>query len=298
MTSETVQSSEDRASEDRASVMARLQPILDRHPGLCLLGFGFVLFYVAYLVALTLVLSDPNPSALFLGALNNALSALVIAAALMAILRRFVIGRALSLQIGAHLILAPLCALSWYAAVIIGIGLRQGSLGEGFNVNPFPTGALIWQIYQGFFVYVAAASVSYSVSFAQTARRARDEAATLRAAAKVPTPEPALARHLLVKDGVELTKLDVADIVAVLAQDDGVEIVTLARRYSVRMSLAQCVTRLPESFVRIHRSCLINLDRLLAAEPAGDGRLSVHLEGGLTRITSRAGAKQLREQVR
>jgi hypothetical protein len=270
---------------------------LSRHAGASLLLSGFILFYLSYLIVLAIVRSDLTFSEMVLGALNNAVSALVIAAALMAVLRRFVIGRALLLQGLAHIGLAPLCVLAWYAAVIIGMGMRGGSLQTGFDVAPFPTEALIWQIFQGFFVYTAAAALSYSIAFAQQAARTRSALEDLKALHRMTRNEDAQASRLLVRDGAELRTVDVADISLVQARDNAVEIHAGAQRYTLRSTLTQVLERLPPSFVRAHRSTVINLNRMHSAEPAGDGRLSLHLDGGHTLVTSRTGARLIRDRI-
>jgi two-component system LytT family response regulator len=61
------------------------------------------------------------------------------------------------------------------------------------------------------------------------------------------------------------------------------------------MSLGELEARLdPTSFVRVHRSAIINLGRLERTEPAGGGRLLAHMSNGETIQVSRAGAQALR----
>ena len=281
----------------RASLLERARVLFRRHTGASVLCFGFILFHISYCLVLAVVRPDLTRSQMLLGAFNNAVSAVLIAAALMAILRRFVMGKPLSVHGLVHLMLAPACMLTWYAAVIIGIGIRNGSLGTGFNVAPFPAGALVWQTFQGFFVYTAAAAVSYAIHFAQENARLR---ASLRAldtrVAESATDETRPSR-ILVKDGAELRTIDLDDIVAVRARDDTVEILTGPRNYTARSTLTQFATRLPETFIRVHRSSVVNLNMIHSAEPAGDGRLSLHLTGGHTLTTSRAGARLIRDRI-
>ncbi|WP_176472961.1 LytTR family DNA-binding domain-containing protein [Sphingomonas lenta] len=47
----------------------------------------------------------------------------------------------------------------------------------------------------------------------------------------------------------------------------------------------------------MHRSAIVNLDRVVRAEPAGGGRLLLHMEAGGVVQASRAGAKLVREQL-
>jgi hypothetical protein len=278
-----------------ASGPGKLHEAFQRHTVACLLGAGLGLFYVSYFTVLAIIRPDTGLDALLLGALNNALGATALMGGVIALLRRFVIGAPLRRQAMAHLALAPSAVLVWYALIIVGIGLRQGSLGLGFTVSPFPTPALIWQIYQGFFVYAAAAALAYAVEFSKRAERlaSQERAAGLNASGEARSTGAPV--RIMLKHGSEIRSVAVDDIILVTARDDTVEVVAGARTYTARTTLSQFLERLPEQFVRIHRSCVLNLDKLHGAEPAGDGRLSVHMEGGRTAITSRSGAKALRD---
>ena len=69
-----------------------------------------------------------------------------------------------------------------------------------------------------------------------------------------------------------------------------------ALHYSV--TLAEFAKSLdPAKYVRVHRSWIVNTDRIARAEPAGGGRLLLHMETGQTISTSREGAKLLRNRV-
>lgn len=75
--------------------------------------------------------------------------------------------------------------------------------------------------------------------------------------------------------------------------------VTLADGSSrlVRLSLAELEAKLPhDMFIRVHRSTIINLAYLVRAEPAGSGRMILHLPGGPV-DASRSGAQLLRQRV-
>jgi len=50
-------------------------------------------------------------------------------------------------------------------------------------------------------------------------------------------------------------------------------------------------------FVRVHRSRIVNLDIVERAEPAGAGRLLLHLQTGESVSTSRTGARLLKSRV-
>lgn len=53
----------------------------------------------------------------------------------------------------------------------------------------------------------------------------------------------------------------------------------------------------PERFVRIHRSHIVNLDRVAALQPFDEHRLAVRLTSGETLVASRAGSARLRRRM-
>lgn len=53
----------------------------------------------------------------------------------------------------------------------------------------------------------------------------------------------------------------------------------------------------PKRFVRVHRSAIVNLDRLVRADGSGGGRMLLHMAAGPPVAASRAGARALRERL-
>ncbi len=112
----------------------------------------------------------------------------------------------------------------------------------------------------------------------------------LRAAAR---PDHALER-VVVRDGtrVHIIPLDKLDFVE--AQDDYISLASAGKRHLKQQTIASLEACLdPERFVRVHRSYLVNLERVAKIEPYGkDSRLAILTDG--TRIpVSRAGYARL-----
>ncbi len=118
-------------------------------------------------------------------------------------------------------------------------------------------------------------------------------AAALAASARPPGEH--LAR-VLVKDGANVHVIPVARIDWIEAQDDYVAIHAEGRSHLKNQALADLADLLdPARFVRIHRSYLINLDRLARLElMAKDSRIAI-LKDGKELPVSRAGYAKLRE---
>ncbi|MFQ5674548.1 MAG: LytTR family DNA-binding domain-containing protein, partial [bacterium] len=68
--------------------------------------------------------------------------------------------------------------------------------------------------------------------------------------------------------------------------------------YLVSNTMSDLETRLgQESFMRIHRSTIVNLDRVKELRPTGDGSYKVILLDGTRLSLSRGQAKKLKELV-
>ena len=138
--------------------------------------------------------------------------------------------------------------------------------------------------------------------------RERFEAALARAINSLPQKLPpaeelaAAARppqqfleRLVVKDGTKVVLIPVAKLDYVEAQDDYVALATHGTKHLKQQTIASLEAALdPERFVRIHRSYIVNFERVARIEPYGkDSRLAILADG--TRLpVSRAGYTRLK----
>lgn len=240
--------------------------------------------FVVYLLVLT-VANAEGPWHPPLHALANTATLVMMAAMARAALRNLVFGRRLQWQVAAHAVLAVLFAFLWYWLLMVALGLLHGRSPTQFEVRDFfPARALAWQLMQGFCFYGLVAGLSYL--------QAMRPPLALESA-----PTQARSRFF-VKLGEEIHPIEAAQIVSIAAADDYSEVATAGGKHLVRMRLSDFESALDrERFARIHRSRIVNLERIVKAEPAGDGRLLLHMEGGGSITTSRAGARALRERV-
>jgi two-component system, LytTR family, response regulator len=107
-------------------------------------------------------------------------------------------------------------------------------------------------------------------------------------------PQPFLER-LVVKDGTRVTLIPVAKLDYVEAQDDYVALATHGAKHLKQQTIASLETVLdPARFVRIHRSYIVNFERVARIEPYGkDSRLAILADG--TRLpVSRSGYARLK----
>jgi two-component system, LytTR family, response regulator len=104
------------------------------------------------------------------------------------------------------------------------------------------------------------------------------------------------AERIVVKDGtrvqiIPVTKLDYAE-----AQDDYVALASAGKKYLKQQTISSLEASLDsKSFVRIHRSYLVNLERVARLEPYGKDTHVVILSDGARLPVSRAGFTRLKE---
>jgi two-component system LytT family response regulator len=130
--------------------------------------------------------------------------------------------------------------------------------------------------------------------------RARDR---VRAKAPVPVPqllqaarpEGATVERILVRHGAKVQVIPIPELDYAEAQDDYVGLHSGGKEYLKQQTLTELEKTLdPARFVRIHRSYLLNLDRLQRLEgDGGDGRVAV-LKTGARLPVSRAGYARLK----
>ena len=129
-------------------------------------------------------------------------------------------------------------------------------------------------------------------------RRAASEVSvpSARALAVAARPPGQHVSRILVKDGPDVHVIPVARVDRLEAQDDYVAIHADGRTHLKKQPLAELAETLdPSRFVRIHRSHVLNLDRIARLElEAKDVRVAI-LKDGTTLPVSRAGYARLRD---
>lgn len=250
-------------------------------------GAALLLLFAAYTAVLAITGEAP-PIRLIANALANLLPIAVLGFGVRSVLREFVLDRPALIQATAHLTLAVAFSGLWFWLLMVLLGAVGGENAVQFSVRPFLGPAAAWQLFQGLTIYAMIAVACMA------------ERVTERAAAVDPARAPTVADHpprLFVKQDDEIRPLVTDRIILIRGADDYSEIVTATGVHLVRMTLAALDEKLGERFIRVHRSCLVNIDRIATAESAGGGRMLLHMETGEMIQASRAGSKLLRERV-
>ena len=100
------------------------------------------------------------------------------------------------------------------------------------------------------------------------------------------------------KDGAKVTIIPVDKLDYVQAQDDYVELHSQKKGYLKQQTISSLEASLdPKQFVRIHRSCIVNVERIAKIEPyTKDSRVAV-LTDGTQLPVSRSGYARLTEML-
>jgi len=108
-------------------------------------------------------------------------------------------------------------------------------------------------------------------------------------------PPQQFLERLVVKDGTKVTLIPVAKLDYAEAQDDYVALASQGKKHLKQQTIAGLEACLdPNAFVRIHRSYIVNLERVARIEPYGkDSHLAILADG--TRLpVSKAGYGRLK----
>ena len=226
--------------------------------------------------------------------LINLLSLAVVAAPMRLLLLRYAIGRDVRLQLALHILAAPLFCLLWYWIMMVLIGLSGGSSAIRFDVRPFfADTATAWQLLQGVTVYALLAALTQL----RASQALPSFVVSTPESAVEPGGEPSFSRYFI-RRGEEIYPVDISTIVSIAGADDYAEVATTSGRHLVRMTLGDFEQALQSGrFIRVHRSHIVNVDRIERAEPAGGGRLLLHMDNGEIVQASRAGTRLLRDRV-
>jgi two-component system LytT family response regulator len=101
--------------------------------------------------------------------------------------------------------------------------------------------------------------------------------------------------RIFVRDRANIIPVQTSDVLRFEADGDYVAVVTAERRHLIYINLADLSARLDaEQFVRIHRSHIVNLDRVAAMVAHDANRLEVRMVDGTRIVASRNGTQLLR----
>ena len=135
----------------------------------------------------------------------------------------------------------------------------------------------------------------FDAALERAKNRLGDKLLKPEALAAAARPPQQFLERLVVKDGTKVTLIPVGKLDYAEAQDDYVALASQGKKHLKQQTIAGLEACLdPDNFVRIHRSYIVNLERVARIEPYGkDSRLAILTDG--TRLpVSRAGYARLK----
>ena len=271
---------------------------------------AIVAIFLAYSVTIRVAIGGLDVVQCLLDGAADTVPVVIFGIAVRRIVVKRLIGESLATQLTAHLLLCAAFATFAYVLMIVLLALVNSGGPEGFVLRPFSGGGVAWQSLENVTTYALIAAIAHlqaltdpstanrraltvdrpQVPFPMPSHRAPEPVAGVR-------PDTSLSRYF-VRIGEELRPLDINSIVSIGGADDYTEVRTLSGKHLVRITLAEFAKSLdPAKYIRVHRSWIVNTDRVARAEPAGGGRLLLHMESGETISTSREGSKLFRNRV-
>jgi two-component system LytT family response regulator len=105
--------------------------------------------------------------------------------------------------------------------------------------------------------------------------------------------------RLFVRERGRIVPVAVNTIERMEARDDYVALFTAKRRYLIHIAMNDLETMFnPDTFVRIHRCHMVNLDFVVSLTPYDSSRLQIEMHNGARLVASRARSKLLRSLAR
>lgn len=256
---------------------------------------GFALLFAGYAFAFVTTLDQPVFRSVAFAAINT-LGAIVTSLIFYPVIMRFVVGRGQPWPALLHPLLAAGFAVVWYFCTLAGYAADANWMSAGLRVAPFGRAALSWQVFQGVTVYAALALFIHWRDALRELERQRGEMRHGQMELAARAPAPSRTDSLLIRCDKEVVPITAAELIRIAGADGYSEVITRNRRILSTTSLARFEAILPDDqFVRVHRSHIVRLAAVEHAEPAGNARLLLHFEDGAKIMTSRAGAKRLRD---
>lgn len=200
-------------------------------------------------------------------------------------------------RLGRNVVAHLLLTLPWSVLHVAGmVAIRKAvylALGRTYEFGPLST-ELVYEYLKDFRAYFALLALIYLYRF--VIRRLQGEARFVPEG----NDEPAAVnpdRFLVKMLGKEFL-VRVSDIDWIEAAGNYVTLHVGSKAYMLRETMSGIERRLTESgFARVHRSAIVNLDRVAHIEPFDTGDARAHLTSGQTVSVSRRYRQQLKEQL-
>jgi len=167
---------------------------------------------------------------------------------------------------------------------------------DEYAVRAFETGALDYLLKP---VTAERFEAALERASARLVRRGADDDATLRALLERLHADRGHATRFVARDGTRITFVNVGDVDWIEAAGNYARLHVGPRVHLLRETLKSLESRLDSSeFVRVHRSAIARLDRIVSLEPYFHGEYIITLQDGTRLTASRSYSARLRALLR
>lgn len=104
--------------------------------------------------------------------------------------------------------------------------------------------------------------------------------------------------RIVIRNGAKINIIDLEDIEYLQAQDDYVEIHSEGKKYLKQATMKFYEEKLPDEFVRVHRSFILNINSLDKIEPFSKDTYVAILKSGEKISVSKSGYQLLKEKLK
>jgi hypothetical protein len=112
-----------------------------------------------------------------------------------------------------------------------------------------------------------------------------------------PSPEDESISRISVKEGTQIHIVHIDELLYIQSYGDYVLLITDSGKYIKEQTMKYFETHLPVSFVRIHRSYIVNSEKIARVELFGKESYKVYLKNNTTLRASTTGYKVLKEKL-
>lgn len=191
--------------------------------------------------------------------------------------------------LAAHVLGSVLFAIGHYALMVLLRVVVFSASGRRYLLLHDHFDNLVFEYQKDIKIYLGMVGI---IAVYRHLRRRHADAAVATAGAAPPG-------RMLVQTGSGERLLDVMQIDYLQAARNYVSVHAAGREYIVRETLANLEARLaPGSFIRTHRSYLVNLERIAEVRPTDAGAYEIRIEGGATIPLSRGFRDAVRGELR
>ncbi|PKO99179.1 MAG: LytTR family transcriptional regulator [Bacteroidetes bacterium HGW-Bacteroidetes-8] len=106
-----------------------------------------------------------------------------------------------------------------------------------------------------------------------------------------------ILEKISVKEGSHIYIIHLSELLYIQAYGDYVMLFTESGKHIKEQTMRYFETHLPPTFVRIHRSCIVNSEKIARAELFGKESYNIHLKNGTCLKASATGYKLLKDRL-